>query len=190
LSHLFYNNINSYYSNELVNQTEKTLEVSEMTTGKSAAHEAEASNEARKLLDDAWERAKKAYKVAKEQADIVYKEAKKMAVDKEAKKAVDEAHKEAVKQAEKVRDAITNEAQTAFGNFWKQRDVDSQEAITKSKERSDQAKIAHKEAKEQADIVHKEAKKIAVDKEAEKAADQARKEALNQAKKDYDETTN
>ena len=161
-----------------------------MTTGKSAAQQVEDSNEARRLLDEAWVRAKKAYKEAKEQADIVYDRAKKLAVDKEAKKAVDQAHKEALKEAEKVRDAITQEAQAVFASFWKQRDIDSQEAIAKSKERTEQAKVAHKEAKEQADKVHREDKAQAVDKEAEKAADEARKEALEQAKKDYDEATN
>jgi hypothetical protein len=174
---------------ELIHQIEKILEVSEMTTGKSVAQHAEDSNEARQLLDEAWDRAKKAYKEAKEQADIVHKEAKKMAVDKEAKKAVDQAHKEAVKQAEKLRDAITQEAQAVFAGFWKQRDIDLQEATAKSKERSDQAKITYKEAKEQADIVHKEARKQAVNKEAGKEADQARKETVEQAKKDRDEAT-
>ena len=153
--------------------------------------------QARKETRDAssevmWEvlaRAQKAYEEAKKQADIVHKDAKKLAVDKEAKKAVDEAHKEAVKQAEKVRDAITQEAQAVFAGFWKQRDVDSQEATAKLKERTEQAKIVHKEAKEQADIVHKDAKKLAVDKEAEKAADETRKESRKQAQKDYDEAT-
>jgi len=87
-------------NDELVNQIEKILEVSEMTTGKSAAQHGEASNEARQLLDEAWDRAKKAYKEAKEQADIVHKEAKKQAVDKEAEKESDQAHKEALKQAQ------------------------------------------------------------------------------------------
>jgi len=174
---------------ELVNQIEKILEVSKMTTGKSVAQQVIDSNEARKLLDEAWDRAKKVYKEAKEQVDIVYKEAKKLAVDKEAKKAADEAHKEAVKEAQKLRDAITNEAMAVFSGFWKQRDIDAQDAITRSKERGDQAKIAYKEAKKQADIVHKEAKEMAVDKEAGKAADQARKETVKQAKKDRDEAT-
>ena len=70
-----------------------------MTTGKSGAQQAEASNEARKLLDEALDRAKKVYK--------------------EAKKRTDEAHKEAVKEAGKLRDAITNEAMVVFGDFWK-----------------------------------------------------------------------
>jgi len=169
--------------------TKKALEVSEMTTGKSVAQQAEASNEARKLLDEAWARAKEVYKEAKEQADTVYKEAKKLAVDKEAKKAADEAHKVAVKEAQKLRDAITNEAQAVFADFWKQRDIDSQKATAESKERTEQAKIAYKGAKAQADIVHRGAKEQAIDKEAKKAADKARKEALKQAKQDYDEAT-
>ena len=48
---------------------------------------------------------------------------------------------------------------------------------------------AYKEAKKQADIVHKEARKIAVDKEAKKAADEARKNAIEQAKKLRDAIT-
>jgi len=161
-----------------------------MTTGKSVAQQVEDSNEARRLLDEAWDRAKKVYKDAKEQADIVYKEAKKLAVDKEAKKRADEAHKEAVKEAGKIRDAITNEAMVVFGDFWKQRDIDAQTAITRSKERGDQAKIAYKEAKKQAGMAHKEAKEQAVDREAKNAADQTRKETVKQAKKDYDEAMN
>jgi hypothetical protein len=169
---------------------ETRKEVSKMTTGKSVAKQVEDANEARRLLDEAWDRAKKVYKEAKEQADVVYKEAKKIAVDKEAKKRADEAHKEAVKEAGKVRDAITSEAMAVFGDFWKQRDIDAQDAITRSKERGDQAKIAYKEAKKQAGIAHKEAKEQAVDKEARKAADQAHKEDNKQAKKDYEEAVN
>jgi colicin import membrane protein len=43
--------------------------------------------------------------------------------------------------------------------------------------------LAYKEAKKQADIVYEAAKKIAVDKQAKQAADEAHKEALEQAKK-------
>ena len=142
--------------------------------------------EARKVLDDAWDGATKAYKVAKEQADIIYKEAKNLAVDKETKKRADEAHKEAIKAAEKVRDAITDEAQAVFSRFWKQKELNEQLAITKSKERSDLAQKTYKEAKKQADIDHKEAKVRADDKAGEKAADQARTETLNKAKEDYE----
>jgi len=144
--------------------------------------------EARKVLDDAWDGATKAYKVAKEQADIIYKEAKNLAVDKETKKRADEAHKEAIKAAEKVRDAITDEAQAVFSRFWKQKELNEQLAITKSKERSDLAQSTYKEAKKQADIDHKSAKGGAVDKEGKKAADQARTDTLNKAKEDYEET--
>ena len=42
---------------------------------------------------------------------------------------------------------------------------------------------AYKEAKKQVDIVYETAKKIAVDKQAKKVADEAHKEALEQAKK-------
>jgi len=142
--------------------------------------------EARKVLDDAWDGATKAYKVAKEQADTIYKEAKKLATDKETKKRADEAHKEAIKAAEKVRDAITDEAQAVFSRFWKQKELNDQLAITKSKERSDLAQSTYKEAKKQADIDHKEAKVRADDKAGEKAADQARTETLNKAKEDYE----
>jgi hypothetical protein len=45
------------------------------------------------------------------------------------------------------------------------------------------ADLAYKEAKKQADIVHKEASKIAVDKQARKVADEAHKNAIEQAKK-------
>ena len=145
------------------------------------------SIEARKVLDDAWDRAKKVYKEAKEQADIVYNEAKKLAVDKETKKRADEAHKEAIKAAATLRDAITNEAQSVFSNFWKQKELDAQMATTKSKERGDLAQKAYKDAKKQADIDHKEARGSAVDKEGNKAADQARTENLKKAKEDYDE---
>jgi hypothetical protein len=119
-------------------------------------------------MDDAGERARIAYKEAKKQADIVREEAKKLAVDKQAKEAVDKAYKEAVKEAEKVRDAIVSEAMAVFRDHWKQSEIDSEEAITKSKQRGDLAQNAYKEAKKQADMVHKEAKKQAVDKQAKK----------------------
>jgi len=158
-------------------------EVSKLEAKKTGTHD-----EARKVLDDAWVRAKQVYKEAKEQADIVYKEAKKLAVDKQTKEAADKAYKEAVKEAEKLRDAITNEALAVFRGFWEQREKDSQEAITKSKESSDLAKKEFKEAKKQADIAHKEAKNQAVDKQAKDEADKAHKEARTQAKKDYNGT--
>ncbi|HUS88170.1 MAG TPA: hypothetical protein VMW91_02180, partial [Desulfosporosinus sp.] len=105
-----------------------------METGKSETQKPETHDEARKFLDEAWDRAKKVYKEAKEQADIVHKEAKKLAVDKQAKKAADEAHKEALEEVKKVRDAIVQEGQAVFSGFWKQSEIDSQEAITKAKE--------------------------------------------------------
>jgi len=159
-----------------------------METGKLEDKKAGTHDEARKVLDDAWVRAKQVYKEAKEQADIVYKETKKLAVDKQAKEAADKAYKEAVKEAEKLRDAITNEALAVFRGFWDQKEKDTQEAITKSKERSDLAKKTYKEAKKQADIAHKDAKEQAVDKQAKDEADKTRKEAGKQAKRDYDET--
>ena len=60
--------------------------------------------EAKKVADEAWAGAYKAYKEGKKQADIVYKEAKKMAVDKQAKKEADEAYKKAIERAKQVRD--------------------------------------------------------------------------------------
>ena len=50
-------------------------------------------------------------------------------------------------------------------------------------ETSDQARHAYEETKKQADIVYKEAKKTATDKVAKKAADEAYKKTLNEAKK-------
>lgn len=158
-----------------------------METGEAGAQKAKAYDEARVLLDEAWKRASAAYKVAKEQADIVHEEAKKMAVDKEARKRADEAHKEAVNEAKKVRDAITNVAQAVFTDSWTQREVAAKDAVAESKGRSDLAKKVYKEAKEQADIDHREAKKQAVDSQANKEADATRKEAGRQAKTDYDE---
>ena len=176
-------------NDELVNQIEQIPGVFEMTTEKSAAQHAENSNEARILLDEAWDRAKKAHKEATKQAEIVYKEAKEMAGDKEARKAVDQAHKEAKKQVDKVRDAIVQEAHAVFSNFWKQREIDDQAAITSAKERTDQAKKDYKEDKERADIVYKEAKNTAVGKEAREAADQTHKESMKQAKKGRNDVT-
>ena len=144
---------------------------------------------AREVLDEAWDSAQKAYKEAEKQAGIVREEAKKLAVDKQAKKEADKAYKEAVKQAKRDRDTITGKAQQAFTTNYEQSLKDRQEAITKSKERSDQVKIAYKEAKEQADIVYKEAKKMAIDKEAKKRADEAHKKALKEAEKVRDEAT-
>ena len=84
-------------------------------------HRMQTHAEAKKLLDDSWDRATKAYKEAKKQADTVYEEARKAAVDEEARKRADAAHEEALKEARKVRDAITNVAQAVFIDFWKQK---------------------------------------------------------------------
>ena len=142
---------------------------------------------AREVLDEAWDGAQKAYKEAEKQAGIVRGEAKKLAVDKQAKKEADKAYKEAVKQAKRDRDTITGKAQQAFTTNYEQSLKDRQEAITKSKERSDRAMKAYDETKEQADLVHREAKEKAVDKHAKKEADKAHKDARKQAQKDYDE---
>jgi len=84
-------------------------------------HRMQTHGEAKKVLDEAWDRATKVYKEAKLQADIVYEEARKAAVDDEARKRADAAHEEALKEARKVRDAITNVAQAVFIDFWKQK---------------------------------------------------------------------
>jgi hypothetical protein len=162
-------------------------EVSGMEAGKSGTQKAVAYD--RKVLEEAHERAGKAYQEAKKQADIVYEAAKKLAVDKAAKQEVDKAHKEAIKEAEKVRDAIINEGMVLFTATWKQSEKDSEEAITKSKERGDLAQKDYKEAKKQADIVHEGAKKQAGDKTARQEADKAHKEAVQQAEKDYKDAT-
>ena len=158
-----------------------------METGKQGTQKAVAFD--RKVLEEAHQRAGKAYQEAKKQADIVYEEAKKLAVDKAAKQEVDKAHKEAIKQAEKVRDAIINEGMVLFTATWKQSEKDVEEAITKSKERGDLAQKDYKEAKKQADIVHEGAKKQAGDKTARQEADKAHKEAVKKAEKDYKDAT-
>jgi len=86
----------------------------EAGTQKPQTHE-----EARKLLDEAWDRSAKVYNEAKAQADAVYEAAKKVAVDKDARKRADEAHEEALKEAKRLRDAITNVAQAVFAEFWR-----------------------------------------------------------------------
>ena len=80
----------------------------------------ETKAEAKKVLDEAWDRAQQAYEVAKKQADIVYKAIEKHTVDKQAKEEAHKAYKEAVKQAEKVRDAIKNQAKVVFADTWEQ----------------------------------------------------------------------
>ncbi|MFC2068415.1 hypothetical protein ACFLTP_05360 [Chloroflexota bacterium] len=145
--------------------------------------------EARKLLDEAWERSQKAYKEVKNQADIVYKKAKKLAVDKQAKQELDRTHKETLEQAKKVRDAIMVEAQAVFTGTWDQGDKDYDEAIAKSKKISVQAQKAYDDTKHQADMIHKEAKKLAVDKQAKQEADRVHEEALRQAEKNHKEAT-
>jgi len=92
-----------------------------METEGVGAHGMQTHAEAKKLLDDAWDRATKVYKEAKKQADIVYEEAMKAAVDDAARKRADAAHDEALKEARKARDAITNVAQAVFIDFWKQK---------------------------------------------------------------------
>jgi len=177
-----------------LNSTERMAgrirEVCEMGMEEGGVEKTKTYEEARKLLDEAWTRSAKVYKEAKEQADILYESARKLAVDKDARNRADEAHKEALTEAKRVRDAITNVAQSVFTGSWAQRDLEAKRAATELQERSDLAQKAYKEAREQANVVHKEAKKQAVDKQSEKAADEAHKEADRRAKKDYDDAMN
>jgi hypothetical protein len=148
-----------------------------------------AQAEARKIVDEATERANQAFIEAKRQADIVYEKAKKLAVDKQAKKKVDEAHKKAVEQAKKVRDAILAESQAVFSTAWDKSLTDHTETLAKAQVDIKHADKAYEEAKKQADVVYKEAKKTADDKQAKKEADEAHKKAIEQAKKVRDEDT-
>jgi hypothetical protein len=159
-----------------------------METGESGTQRAKTHDEARKLLDEAWDRATKAYKETKEQIDAVHKEARKFAVDREASKRADDARNEALTAAKTVRDSITNVALAAFTDFWRQQDIDAQAALAEAKARSDAAHKVYQAASEQADTLHKEAKRTAVDGAARKQADQEHKEAVNRAKKARDET--
>ncbi len=90
-----------------------------MDAGETGAQQSQTHAEAKRLRDNAWVLATKAYKEAKAQADIVYDEAKKAAVDREARNRVDAAYEEAIAEAKKVRDAITNVADAVFAEFWR-----------------------------------------------------------------------
>ena len=158
-----------------------------METGESGFDKAQTYGEAKKLLDEAWQRSAKVYKEAKEQADIIHEAAKKLAVDKEARQRADEAHDEALKEAKKVRDAITNVAQAVFTESWMRRDAEAKDALAMTKEQDNRAQKAFNEAKEQADTTHREATGRAVDKQARQEADEAHNEAVKRAKKTYDE---
>jgi colicin import membrane protein len=129
--------------------------------------------EAKKVADEAWDRAYKAYKEGKKQGDIVYKEAKKMAVDKQAKKEAGEAHKKAIEQAKKLRDAITAEAMVVFRCSYDKADADYLETQIKSRG-----------AIKDADETYKESNK-----QAKKEANEAYKKAIEQAKQVRDEAT-
>ncbi len=161
------------------------METEDMGTEKTQTHD-----EARKLLDDAWSAAGKAFKEAKTQADIIYGEAKKAAVDKDARKRADEAHKQAIEDAKQVRDAITNVALATFTEFWKKQKQDVDDAAANKKERGIQAEKAYKEAKKQADADRKLARDKAVDSSARDEANAAHKTAGKQAKKDYEDAMN
>lgn len=141
---------------------------------------------ARKLCDDASERAKMACDEAIKQARIVYEKALKLAVEDQARKEATKAYEGAVKQAEELRHTIEWEAQVVFTHTWVQSDKDYQEALTKSKERIASAQKAHDEAKNQASIVFEEAKKSADGKQVKEAA-KTYKKALERAEKDYHE---
>ena len=142
--------------------------------------------EARKLCDEASERAKMAYLGAKKQAELVYERAMKLAIDDQTKKEATKAYEEAVKKAEEVRHTIEWEAQVVFTHTWVQSDKDYQEALTKSKERIASARKSYDEAKNQASLVFEEAKKSADGKQVKEAA-KAYKRALERAEKDYHE---
>jgi hypothetical protein len=141
---------------------------------------------ARKICDEASERAKKVYIEAKKQADIVYEKAQKLVVDDQTRKEAAKAYEEAVKQAEEARHKIEWQAQVVFTAAWVESDTDYQEALTKAKEHIDLVRRAYDEAKKQAEIVYEEAKKLAVGKQAKEAA-KAYKKAIQQAEKDYHE---
>jgi tetratricopeptide (TPR) repeat protein len=141
---------------------------------------------ARKLCDDASERAKMACDEAKKQAKIVYEKAVIIAVEDQPRKEATKAYEEAVKQAEEVRHTIEWEAQVVFTHTWVQSDKDYQEALANSKERIASAKKTYDEAKNQASIVFEEAKKSADGKQAKEAA-KAYKKAIERAEKDYHE---
>jgi len=145
--------------------------------------------EAKQLLDDAWQRATKLHKQAKQEADAVYAQAKKAAPDKDARKRVDEAHDEALKEATRVRDSITNLAQVAFQDSWIKRGLETRDAAARSKANSDLAQNAYDETKVQMDKDHREAMKQAVDSEGRKSADAAHKEAGKRAKEQLDKAT-
>ena len=139
---------------------------------------------ARKLCDDASERAKTASYEALKQAKIVYENAIKTAVGEMPRKEVSKAYEEAVKHAEEVRHKIEWEAQVVFTHTWVQSDKDYQEALAKSEERIASAKKTYDEAKNQASIVLEEAKKSADGKKAKEAA-KAYKKAIERAEKEY-----
>jgi tetratricopeptide (TPR) repeat protein len=141
---------------------------------------------ARKLCDDATERAKKACDEAIKQANIVYEKAKTLVVNDQAKEEAAKAYEEAVRKAEEVRHTIEWEAQVVFTHTWVQSDKDYQEALTKSKERVDSAKNTFDEVKNKASTVFEEAKKSADGKQVKEAV-KAYKKAIEQAEKDYHE---
>jgi len=141
---------------------------------------------ARKLCDDAEERAKIACNEAIKQAKIIYEQAMKLAVDDQPRKEAIKAYEEVVKHAEEIRHKIEWEAQVVCTHAYTQIDEDYQEALTKSKERFDSVKKTYDEAKNQASIVFEEAKKSAVGKQAKEVA-KAYKKAIERAEKDYHE---
>jgi hypothetical protein len=158
-----------------------------MATDETGTEKTKTYVESKQLLDDAWQRALKLHKEAKQDADAVYAAAKKAAPDKEARKRVDQAHDEALKEATRLRDAITTLAQTAFTDSFRQRDLEAKDAVAKSKERVDLAQKTYSEAKVQMDKDHREAKTQAVDSEGRKSADAAHKEAEKRAKEQLGE---
>jgi hypothetical protein len=141
---------------------------------------------ARKLCDDASERAIIACHEAIKQANIVYENALKLAFEDHTRKEATKAYEEAVTQAEEIRHKIEWEAQVVFTHTWVDSDKEYQEALTKSKERVANARKALDEAKKQAELVYEEAKKLAVGKQTKEAA-KAYKKAIERAENDYRE---
>jgi predicted Zn-dependent protease len=145
-----------------------------------------AQYEARKVFGEASERGRKAFVEVVKQADIVYAQAKKLAVGDQSKQEAAKAYEAVIKQAAEVRNAIEWQAQVVLTRTLVQSEKDYQEAITKSKERFERAKMAYVEAKEQADIVFEQTRKPGVGTQA-KDAEKVYKKAMEQAEKEYRE---
>jgi hypothetical protein len=143
-----------------------------------------AQYEARKLYGEAYERARKTSIEVVKQADIFYTQAKKLVVDDQSKQEAAQAYEAVMQQAGEVRHAIEWQAQVVLTRTLVQTEKDYQEAITKSKERIERAKMAYIDAKKQADIVFEETSKLGAGKQAINA-EKGYKKAMEQAEKEY-----